>query len=91
MAVSLSARRRHSAPAERDLRMGFKMINNRLALVLILGFCVCSVANAQSPRSAEVMYDQGRERYLKGDFDGAIAAFTRAPYPREVLAPVSQA
>ena len=33
---------------------------------------------AQTPRSARDFSERGRERYARGDYDGAIADFTQA-------------
>src|SRR5215510_10783619 len=54
------------------------MLHHRPAsvLALIAGFVL--IANAQSYQASHDFYNRGRQRYFKGDIDGAIADFTKA-------------
>ena len=54
------------------------MLNRRVGSVLILIAWLALTANAQSYDVARDSYERGRERFRKGDFDGAINDFTRA-------------
>jgi len=49
----------------------------RCSLYLGLFVLLTSSANAQTPRSAQEFFNRGEERFTKGDFEGAIASFTR--------------
>jgi tetratricopeptide (TPR) repeat protein len=54
------------------------MLSHRRALIPILLALITLTAHAQSPRQAQSRFERGRERFSKGDFDGAIADFSRA-------------
>src|SRR5205807_719888 len=54
------------------------MLSHRHALIPLLLVVLTLTVTAQSRREAKDSFDRGSDRYVKGDFDGAIADFTRA-------------
>jgi tetratricopeptide (TPR) repeat protein len=54
------------------------MLSHRRVLIPILLAILTLTAHAQSPREARSRFERGRERFSKGDLDGAIADFSRA-------------
>lgn len=54
------------------------MLSYRCALIPILLALLTLTTQAQSPPEAQSRFERGRERFSKGDFDGAISDFTRA-------------
>ena len=54
------------------------MLNQRLAWVGFFILYFTLTASAQDPGAAREIYNRGQQRFMKGDFEGAIADFTRA-------------
>src|ERR1051325_7240013 len=50
----------------------------RFTLPILLIACFSLTAKAQSSGAARDFYDRGQQRFVKRDFKGAIADFTRA-------------
>src|SRR5687767_160193 len=59
------------------LKGGSNMPKHRCSLFLGLFILLTSTANAQGPRSAQDYFNRGWDQFTKGDYERAVANFTR--------------
>src|SRR5215470_8680076 len=72
--------------AEVEMETGYVTTNSQgqrnkyvfLMFIFVSVLVLSSISMAQSSQEARGLYQRGRQRYTRGDFDGAIADYTRA-------------